>query len=274
MNTNKSPYRTIHLLRSMALAGAMFAFVLCVLITVNYFQIRHSDPLHSPSMKVLTERFRDNPDDEQLKTEIFPSLLAKRPKDGLLRVWTPGCSTGEEAYSLAILLKEEGLYERTQIFATDINDQALAKAEEGVYSLAHLEAAEESYHRAGGLHAFSRYYLTRYDYGIMDSSLRQNIVFAHHNLVSDGVFCEVHLILCRNVFIYFDKTLQNRVMKLFAESFARGGYLCLGAKESLQLSDVVDDFRIIEPKRRIYQYQPRRLPPNTGPAPWMPRATS
>ena len=218
----------------------------------------------------VSEMFRDPEEFRALRERVIPELRSW-PR---ITIWLAGCATGEEAYSLAILLKEEGLYERTQIFATDINDQALAKAEEGVYSLAHLEAAEESYHRAGGLHAFSRYYLTRYDYGIMDSSLRQNIVFAHHNLVSDGVFCEVHLILCRNVFIYFDKTLQNRVMKLFAESFARGGYLCLGAKESLQLSDVVDDFRIIEPKRRIYQYQPRRLPPNTGPAPWMPRATS
>ena len=218
----------------------------------------------------VSEMFRDPEEFQVLRERVIPELRSW-PQ---IIVWLAGCATGEEAYSLAILLKEEGLYERCQIFATDINDEALAKAEEGVYSLAHLREAEENYRRAGGGFTLSRYYQTSYEYGIVDRALKSNIVFAHHNLVSDGVFCEVHLILCRNVFIYFDKTLQNRVIKLFADSFARGGFLCLGTKESLHLTDLVDDFRFIDPKRRIYQYQPKRLAPQSGSMPWMPGPSS
>ena len=218
----------------------------------------------------VSEMFRDPEEFQVLRERVIPELRSW-PQ---ITIWQAGCATGEEVYSLAILLQEEGLYQRCQIFATDINDGALAKAEEGVFSLAHLREAEERYRRAGGRHSLSQYYQTSYDYGIIDQSLRENIVFAHHNLVSDGVFCEVHLILCRNVFIYFDKTLQNRVMGLFAQSFARGGFLCLGAKESLHLSDLVEDFRIIDPKRRIFQFQPRQLHPTLGTMPWTPGSSN
>lgn len=218
----------------------------------------------------VSEMFRDPEEFQVLRERVIPELRSW-PQ---IIIWLAGCAGGEEVYSLAILLKEEGLYERCQIYATDINDEALAKAEEGVYSLAHLREAEENYRRAGGPFALSHYYQTSYEFGIIDSALRNNIVFAHHNLVSDGVFCEVHLVMCRNVFIYFDKMLQNRVLGLFADSFARSGFLCLGTKESLHLADRGDDFRIVDPKRRIYQYQPRRLSTTAGSMPWMPGLSS
>ena len=218
----------------------------------------------------VSEVFRDPDEFQALRERVIPDLRSW-PQ---ITIWQAGCATGEEVYSLAILLREEGLYERCQIFATDINDEALAKAEEGVYSLSNLRDAEANYRRAGGRFTLDHYYQTNYEFGIIDRSLKKNIVFAHHNLVSDGVFCEVHLILCRNVFIYFDKALQNRVLKLFADSFARGGTLCLGTKESLHLTDLADDFRVIDPRHRIYQYQPRRLPSNPGSQPWMPGLSS
>ncbi|MEI6557063.1 MAG: protein-glutamate O-methyltransferase CheR [Rhodospirillaceae bacterium] len=214
----------------------------------------------------VSELFRDPEEFLVLRERVLPALRSW-PQ---ITIWQAGCATGEEVYSLAILLSEEGLYERCQIFATDINDTALAKAEEGVYSLAHLREGSVNYRKAGGRFEFETYYQTSYEFGIIDRSLRKNIVFAHHNLVSDGVFCEVHLILCRNVFIYFDRSLQHRVLELFAGSFARGGFLCLGTKENLFPSEIAADFQIIDPKRRIYQYQPKNLHPSPGPAPWMP----
>ena len=211
----------------------------------------------------VSEMFRDPEEFRVLRERVIPELRSW-PQ---IVIWQAGCATGEEAYSLAILLKEEGLYDRCQIYATDINDGALAKAEEGVYSLTHLHNAEKNYSLAGGALTLSHYYQTSYEFGIIDRSLKSNILFAHHNLVSDGVFCEVHLILCRNVFIYFDKILQSRVLGLFADSFVRGGFLALGTKESLQLTDLAGEFRIIDPQRRIYQYRPGRLPAIPGAMP-------
>ena len=218
----------------------------------------------------VSELFRDPDEFRALRERVMPELRSW-PR---IVVWQAGCATGEEVYSLAILLKEEGLYERCQIYATDINDEALAKAEEGVYPLAKLRAAEAAYQRAGGTGGFERYYQARYDFGIIDSALKANIVFAHHNLVSDGVFCEVHLVLCRNVLIYFDKLLQSRVIKLFADSFARRGFLCLGNKESLQLTDHAAEFQLIDIGRRIYQYTPHHFNPGPGAAPWKPDPSS
>ena len=216
-----------------------------------------------PSLSVpVSEMFRDPEEFRVLREQVIPELRSW-PQ---ITVWQAGCATGEETYSLAILLKEEGLYERSQIFATDINDTALAKAEEGVYPLARLRDAAANYRKANGRFEFEDYYQTNYEYGIIDKSLKKNVVFAHHNLISDGVFCEVNLIFCRNVFIYFDRVLQDRVLKLFADSFARGGFLCLGPKESLSPSKVADEFRIVDPKHRIYQYQPRRLSTPPGSA--------
>lgn len=200
----------------------------------------------------VSEMFRDPPTFKALRERVIP-VLRSYP---VITIWQAGCANGEEVYSLAILLTEAGLYDRCRIFATDINDVALTKAEEGVYALSTLREYGENYRQAGGTGSLEDYYQASYDFAIMDQSLKRNLVFAHHNLVSDGVFCEVNLILCRNVLIYFDKTLQHRVLKLFHDSFARGGFLCLGTKESIRYSDVADDFQGVDTDRRIFQFQP------------------
>ena len=170
-----------------------------------------------------------------------------------MKIWHAGCATGEEVYSLAILLQEEGLYERATIFATDFNDALLEKAKEGIYSLADIRQYTSNYQKAEGAHSFSDYYHAQYESAIMDPALKKNITFTNHNLVTDGVFGEMHLIFCRNVLIYFDRFLQNRVLKLFDESLGHGSFLCLGSKESLHFSDVAGHFKEIDGRVKIYQ---------------------
>lgn len=200
----------------------------------------------------VSEMFRDPAEFRFLRERVIP-VLHSYP---MITVWQAGCANGEEVYSLAILLAEEGLYDRCRIYATDINDAALARAEEGVYALNTLREYEANYRNAGGKVSLDHYYQASYDFAIMDRDLRRNLVFAHHNLASDGVFCEVNLILCRNVLIYFDKDLQNRVLRLFRDSFARGGFLCLGTKESLAHFEVAADFREMEHNRRFFRFEP------------------
>jgi chemotaxis protein methyltransferase CheR len=178
----------------------------------------------------VTEMFRDPHVFRALREQVIP-LLSTYPR---LQIWQAGCATGEEVYSLAILLEEEGLLDRTQIYATDINDQALHQAEDGIFSVKRLEEFERNYINAGGKRLLSDYYVANAEFFRLNERLRKRIVFAHHNLVTDGVFCEVQLILCRNVLIYFDTTLQTRVLNLFHESLARHGFLCLGTRESLR----------------------------------------
>ncbi|MBF0129589.1 MAG: protein-glutamate O-methyltransferase CheR [Alphaproteobacteria bacterium] len=207
----------------------------------------------------VTEMFRD--------PEVFRSLRVHAPpllrSYGYTNIWQAGCATGEEVYSLAILLKEENLYGRAQIYATDINGVALAKAEEAVFPIAPMKAYSENYTKSGGLSSLSDYYIAKYHFAKMDDSLKENILFTHHNLAMDGPFCEMHLILCRNVLIYFNRTLQNRVLRLFRDSLARGGILCLGAKETLEFSDVADDFVAIDLPHRIFRRKsgPPAVPP-------------
>lgn len=178
----------------------------------------------------VTELFRDPPVFKTLREQVLP-MLASWPR---LKIWQAGCATGEEAYSLAILLDEEGLLERTQIYATDINDLALKKAEDGVFPLPHFEEAEKRHRESGGRRPLSDYCVSAHGYFRMDQRLREHIVFAHHNLVCDGVFCEVQAVLCRNVLIYFDRQLQERVLRLFHGALGRGGFLCLGTRESMR----------------------------------------
>lgn len=199
----------------------------------------------------VTEMFRDPGVFLALRREVLP-LLDSYPR---ITVWQPGCATGEEPYSLAIMLKEEGLLQKTQIYATDINDSALAKAEEGIYPARNLAAYADNYVQAGGKTALTDYFHTAYNFSKINDEIRERIVFAHHNLVADGVFCEVNLVLCRNVLIYFDRTLQNHVLTLFHECLVRGGYLCLGNRESLQFTDVSDKFRVVDKARRIFRQQ-------------------
>lgn len=196
----------------------------------------------------VTEMFRDPGVFLQLRREVVP-LLKSHPR---INIWQVGCATGEEAYSLAILLREEGIGHRSRIFSTDINDTALAKAEEGIFPAEKLKEYSRNYFKAGGTRSLADYYHAHYDLAKMDETLKSNILFTHHNVVSDGVFGEMQLILCRNVLIYFDRQLQGRVLGLFLSSLARGGFLCLGLKESLA-PGFEKAFRAIDERLRIYQ---------------------
>lgn len=197
----------------------------------------------------VTEMFRDPLFYKALREKVIP-VLKTYP---FLKIWHAGCSTGEEAYSMAIMLHEEGLYERTTLYATDFNQLALNKAKEGIFPNEMMKEYTANYQLAGGLESFSNYYTSQYEHVIMNQALKKNIVWANHNLVTDGVFAEVHLILCRNVLIYFDRDLQNRVQGLFCESLVNGGILCLGAKEGLRLMDVNSNYVELDKKQRIYK---------------------
>lgn len=199
----------------------------------------------------VTEMFRD-PDFYRAVRQIIVPYLRTYP---FFKVWHAGCATGEEVYSLAILLKEEGLYDRATIFATDFNDLALKRAQEGIYALRNIQQYTTNYQKAGGQRPFSDYYHAEYESAIMEPSLKQNITFANHNLVTDSVFSEIHLVFCRNVLIYFDKSLQSHVLKLLNNSLSFGGFLCLGSKETLQFSEVQNHFQALDQENRIYRKQ-------------------
>jgi chemotaxis protein methyltransferase CheR len=169
------------------------------------------------------------------------------------RIWVAGCSTGEEVYSLAILLAEHDLYDRTRIYATDINQLAVDQARQGVYPLDRMQEYTENYIKAGGKRSFSEYYLAAYDGALFDAALGENVVWAQHNLAQDGTFNEFQVVLCRNVLIYFDKALQNRVQQLFYESLTRFGTLCLGNKESMRFSAYEDSYEVVDGEAKIYR---------------------
>jgi len=197
----------------------------------------------------VTDMFRDAPVFQALRQQVLP-ILASWPR---LKIWQAGCATGEEVYSLAILLEEEGLLERTLIYATDINDLALKKAEDGIFPLAGLDDAQKRHRESGGRRPLAEYGVSGHGYFRLDQRLREHIVFAHHNLVCDGVFCEVHLVLCRNVMIYFDRELQARALRLFHESLGRGGFLCLGTRESLRHFESDSGFAVVDRENRIFR---------------------
>jgi chemotaxis protein methyltransferase CheR len=170
-----------------------------------------------------------------------------------VRIWHAGCSTGEEVYSLAILLSEEGLYSRCRIYATDLSERVLQRARDGIFPLGAMKEYTENYVKAGGKAAFSEYYTARYDHAVFRPALRENVVFAPHNLVTDGSFNEFNVILCRNVMIYFDRALQNRVHELFYKSLARLGVLGLGKKESLRFTPYEDCYQELDGQERLYR---------------------
>lgn len=176
----------------------------------------------------VTEMFRDPAFFKALREEVIP-LLRDLPE---IRIWHAGCSTGEEAYSMAIIIEEEGLSDRTKIYATDMNETVLRKAESGVMPLNKMQAYTKNYMLAGGKKSFSEYYSADSEGAHLNHSLSKNMVFAQHNLVTDGSFNEFHLIICRNVLIYFNLNLQNQVFRLFNASLSHGGFLGLGTKES------------------------------------------
>ncbi len=197
----------------------------------------------------VTEMYRDPSFYLSIRNEVFP-ILKTYP---FIKIWHAGCATGEEVYSFAIMLKEEGLLNRAQIYATDFNPLVLETARKGIYPISRIKEYTQNYQSAGGNQSFSDYYIATYDSVILDQSLRKNIVFAEHNLVTDSVFAEVHLVVCRNVLIYFNKDLQNRVVKLFTESLVKGGFLGLGSKENLMFTDVYDKYYVVDAKEKIYK---------------------
>jgi chemotaxis protein methyltransferase CheR len=197
----------------------------------------------------VTAMFRDPAFYVAFREKAVP-LLRTYP---FTRIWVAGCSTGEEVYSLAILLQEEGVYERTRIYATDINDSVLDRARAGVFPLEKMREYTQNYIRAGGQCAFSEYYLAKYDGAQFQRSLVENVVFAQHNLVSDRSFNEFNVILCRNVMIYFDRSLQERVHRLFYDSLVTFGVLALGAKESIHFSPHEDAYEALDATERLYR---------------------
>lgn len=197
----------------------------------------------------VTELFRDPLSYKALKEKVFP-ILKTYP---FIKIWHAGCATGEEVYSMAILLKEEGLYEKATIYATDFNDEALEIARHGIYPIDNMKDYVSNYIMAGGSEVLSSYYYAKHDSIIFDKTLIKNVMFANHNLVIDGVFGEMNLIMCKNVLIYFNKSLQDRVLNMFNESLIHGGFLCLGNKESIMFSEVQDKFDIVDIVEKIYK---------------------
>ena len=197
----------------------------------------------------VSDMFRDPQYFRSLREKVVP-LLRTYPS---LKVWVAGCSTGEEVYSMAILLREEGLLERSLIYATDINAAALQKAEAGVYDIERVPGFTENHARSGGHASLSEHYSAAYGRVMFDKSLRRHIVFSDHSLATDSVFAEVHLVSCRNVLIYFNRALQDRAVGLFRDALCRRGFLGLGAKESLRFSAHAPRFDEFVPRDRIYQ---------------------
>lgn len=197
----------------------------------------------------VTEMFRDPSFFFSLRTHVFPRLKELSQ----VRIWQAGCSTGEESYSLAILLREEGFWNKTQIYATDINEASIEKAKKNSFSIGSMQKYTRNYLMAGGKKAFSEYYTVAGENVNFDPSLAENIVFAQHNLVTDQSFNEFDLILCRNVLIYFNKSLQNQVHNLFHDSLRKTGYLCLGRKEELAFSSRAQSYKPIDSVEKIYQ---------------------
>lgn len=197
----------------------------------------------------VTDLFRDPEFFLTVRQQVIP-LLATYPS---LKLWIAGCSTGEEAYSYAILLAEENLLERTLIYATDINEDSLRKAQSGVYSLERLRQFILNYRAAGGTGSLSDYYHADHDNAVVAPELRRHITFADHSLATDSTFSEVQLVSCRNVLIYFDRELQDRALGLFAETLCPRGFLCLGTKESVRFSAQSARFEDAGLGSRIYR---------------------
>lgn len=197
----------------------------------------------------VTAMFRDPTFYAALRQKVVP-ILRTYP---FIRIWIAGCSTGEEVYSIAILLKEEGLLDRSRIYATDINEHVLERANEATIPLDRMRTFTQNYQRAGGTAAFSEYYTAHRAQAHIDRDLLDNIVFAQHNLVSDRSFNEFHLIVCRNVMIYFDKELQDQVHELLFESLVKLGILALGNKESIRFSAVASRYDELDPEEKIYR---------------------
>ncbi len=196
-----------------------------------------------------TSMFRDTDFYLSFRKNVVP-VLRTYPS---IRIWSAGCATGEEAYSIAIILKEEGLYDQARIYATDISNSVLRKAKDGIFPIGSMKEYTELYQKSGGREAFSDYYKAEHNFAMMDPSLKKNVVFSSHNLAIDEVFAEMNVILCRNVLIYFNNDLQTRAFRLFRDSLGIKGFLCLGSKEDVRFSSLSEDFEDFEERMKIYK---------------------
>ena len=197
----------------------------------------------------VTEMFRDPSFYKLLRERLIP-ILATYP---IIRIWHAGCSTGEEVYSMAIVLKETGLLHKSILYATDINQGVLEKAKSGIFPLSAMQQYSENYLKSGGQEDFSSYYSANYNSAKFDPALSRNFIFSHHNLVADTSFNEFQLIICRNVLIYFERDLQNRVFNLFDTSLDSLGFLALGSKETLRFSSIVANYLQVDPNEKIWR---------------------
>ena len=225
----------------------------CPTISELQARVLHDPLMFHQLLQYLTipvsEMFRDPSFFLALRQQVVPRLATYAS----IKVWIAGCSTGEEVYSLAILLREEGLLERALIYATDINPESLDKARQGIFPLESIRGHTKNYQKAGGKRAFSDYYTAAYNAAVFDKSLRENITFADHSLATDSVFSETQLVLCRNVLIYFNKQLQDRALGLFHESLSHRGILGLGSKESIDFSAHANHFDPLDRSERIFR---------------------
>lgn len=219
-----------------------------MLFPIIHDELFFDDFLRDMSITV-TEMFRDAEFYIGVREQIIP-LLKTYP---FVKIWHAGCATGEEVYSMAVMLHEAGYYDRVQIYATDYNKHSLTVAEDAIYTLKQAEEFEYNYRKSGGKNALSDYYHARYESIKFDNKLKKNIVFAHHNLVTDGVFGEMNLIVCRNVLIYFNRKLQSQVLNLFNCSLCHGGLLCLGNSETVDYTDAAGHFEVLSRTNRIYK---------------------
>lgn len=202
----------------------------------------------------VSEMFRDPSYFKALRDTVVP-MLRTYPS---LKLWVAGCSAGEEVYSLAILLHEEGLLERSLIYATDINAHALQKAEAGVYEIDRIAGFTDNHQKSGGRGSLSKYYTAAYGRAVFDKALKKHMVFSDHSLATDSVFAEMNLVSCRNVLIYFNRELQDRALGLFHDSLCRKGFLGLGSKEALRFSNYADRFDEVVREDRIFQKKDMR----------------
>jgi chemotaxis protein methyltransferase CheR len=225
----------------------------CETISALQSRVLHDQAAFHQLLQFLTipvsEMFRDPSYFLALRREVVP-ILQTYPS---IKVWVAGCSTGEEVYSLAILLHEEGLLERTLIYATDINPASLDKARRGIFPLAAMQRYADSYEKAGGKRQLADYYTGAYEAALMDRYLSANVTFADHSLATDSVFSETHLVSCRNVLIYFNRALQDRALGLFRDSLCHRGFLGLGSKESMDFSACNDAFDTMDRRERLYR---------------------
>ncbi|KAB8041902.1 protein-glutamate O-methyltransferase CheR [Janthinobacterium aquaticum] len=225
----------------------------CATVSELQGRILHEPAMFAQMLQFFTvqvsEMFRDPAYFRALREKVVP-ILQTYPS---IKIWVAGCSSGEEVWSLAIMLEEEGLLERAMIYATDINVEALAAAEAGIYAIERIAQFSENYKLSGGKRSLSDYYTAAYNGAIFDRRLRRHFVFADHSLATDSVFSEVHMVSCRNVMIYFNKDLQDRAVGLFHETLVNRGFLGLGMKENLLFSRHADSFRELSAAEKIYQ---------------------